>query len=93
MGRIYVKAVRRRRSLLKILINSGSCCGEHNDYDGIVGSRWGGLCGSQSGFLERHERIIGASSRCSPAEPAGLRYVLSFCWLNVIPQGGHSFPR
>ena len=52
VDRIYVKAVRRRRSLLKILINSGSCCGEHNDYDGIVGSRWGGLCGSQSGFWQ-----------------------------------------
>ena len=50
VGRIYVKAVRRRRSLLKILINSGSCGGFDADYDGIVGSRWGGLCGSQSGF-------------------------------------------
>ena len=46
VDRIYVKAVRRRRSLLKILINSGSCVGEHNDYDGLVGSRWGGLCES-----------------------------------------------
>ena len=50
VDRIYVKAVRRRRSLLKILINSGSCTVRDADYDGIVGSRWGGLCGSQSGF-------------------------------------------
>ena len=49
-GRIYVKAVRRRRGLLKILTNSGSCTVRDADYDDIVGSRWGGLCGSQSGF-------------------------------------------
>ena len=68
VGRMYVKAARRRRGLLKILINSGYCGGFDADYDGIVGSRWGGLCGSQSGFWrvtngEYHRRVRACGPR------------------------------
>ena len=50
LGRIYVKVGRPRRTLLKIVILCGSCGERDSESDGKVGSRWGALVSSQSGF-------------------------------------------
>ena len=49
-GRIYVKVGGPTRGSLNIVILSGSCSGVDSESDGKVGSRWGGLVSSQSGF-------------------------------------------
>ena len=50
LGRIYVKVGRPRRTLLKIVILSGPDSGVDSESNDKVGSRWGPLVSSQSGF-------------------------------------------